>query len=225
MVSPKSSFTVTGGANKGYIVVAPMDTDRRGGNATLAIGPVTEHFVNQAHMCTKNVLCYGVGKSFEFIPAGYSIETVLVVSDLDTGAPAAAAAAQKPERASVPAGGVNAALFAFGDFVLGHYSKDRARGDHNVETTYIGYSTTAFYFYNLCDCAGPVGQAVHNRERCASIGGTSPIPAKYLSRSAKQVKTLPRPRIACVCACVYAGAISMLLPLWGINTYSGVHTC
>ena len=41
----KSKFQVTGGSSKGYIVVAPQDLDRMGSNATLAIGPVTEHFV------------------------------------------------------------------------------------------------------------------------------------------------------------------------------------
>ena len=122
----------------------------------------------------ESALCYGLGHSFEGIPAGYTLETVLVVSD----------ASPKPERVSVPAGGVNSALFAYGDFVLDRHSKQRAKGNHNVETTYVGYSTTAFYFYNLCDCAGPVGQPVHNRERCHSIGGKSPIPAQYLDRSA-----------------------------------------
>ena len=41
---------------------------------------------------------------------------------------------------------------AFGDFLLARHNKTRARGNHKQETEYIGYSTTAFYFYNLCDC-------------------------------------------------------------------------
>jgi hypothetical protein len=69
--------------------------------------------------------------------------------------------------------------------VLARHSKTRAVGDHNLETQYLGYSTTAFYFYNLCDCANPKAAAAdtHNRFKCASAGGSSPIPSQYLQRS------------------------------------------
>jgi hypothetical protein len=78
----------------------------------------------------------------------YTIETVLVV----TAEGHKGTAMSAPERVSVPSGGVNAALFEYGDYVLSRHSKKRALGSHKTETEYLGYSTTAFYFYNLCDC-------------------------------------------------------------------------
>lgn len=108
-----------------------------------------------------------MASSFAFAPAGYSIETVLVASEQRN----------TPERASVPPGGVNSALLAHGDFLMARHNKTRAKGDHNVETQYLGYSTTAWYFYNLCDCIGPgpvdpkTGKPnSHNRKQCASVG-------------------------------------------------------
>jgi hypothetical protein len=63
------------------------------------------------------------------------------------------------------------------------------------DTRYLGYSTTAFYFYNLCDCIGPgpidpkSGKpSAHNRKVCASADHTSPIPAEFLTRSAQPGK-------------------------------------
>ena len=83
-----------------------------------------------------------MAKTFAFVPAGYTIETVLVAT-VDGGAPNAMSA---DSQASVPAGGVNAALFEYGDFLLSRHGKQRALGNHKTETEYLGYSTTAFYF-------------------------------------------------------------------------------
>ena len=74
--------------------------------ATATIGPVTEHFANQASNGGHS-LDYGLAASFTAVPAGFTIETALTVSS----AVAPSAAAASPVRASVPAGGVNAALF------------------------------------------------------------------------------------------------------------------
>merc|ERR1711969_283112 len=60
-------------------------------------------------------------------------------------------------QASVPAGGVNAALFEYGDFLLSRHGKQRALGNHKTETEYLGYSTTAFYF-----CAPHAGRSPPN---------------------------------------------------------------
>ena len=62
--------------------------------------------------------------------------------------------------------------------------KTRAHGAIKRETEYIGYSTTAFYFYNLCDCLDrpvptPLSKGLpdpHNRKTC----DRSPIPAEHL---------------------------------------------
>ena len=81
----------------------------------------------------------------------YEVETVLVASIAEPAAGAEQSGASKdPARASIPSGGVNGALMSFGDFVLKRHGKARARGDHKKETEFIGYSTTAYYFYNLC---------------------------------------------------------------------------
>ena len=61
-------------------------------------------------------------------------------------------------------------------------------GSYNTETTYLGYSTTAFYFYNLCDCTdvpAPSAKSAgkpdsHNRQTC-SKGRTNPNPNPNLT--------------------------------------------
>lgn len=125
MVGPKGEFPgISGGSGRGYSVIAPLDESGKGTNATLAIGPVLEQFVNQGRNGGDS-LCYGVHNSFTFVPAGFAVETSLV----------AARSSPRPERASVPSGGVNAALFEYGDFQLSRYNKQRAQGNHNRETT------------------------------------------------------------------------------------------
>eukprot|EP00658_Telonema_sp_P-2_P083811 TRINITY_DN9171_c0_g1_i1.p1 TRINITY_DN9171_c0_g1~~TRINITY_DN9171_c0_g1_i1.p1 ORF type:complete len:350 (-),score=65.30 TRINITY_DN9171_c0_g1_i1:47-1096(-) len=179
MVGPSKGFPgITGGQSKGYSVILPMDTTGNGANVSLAIGPSTEQFVNQARN-SEGSLCYGVASSFEAVPVAFSVETVLV----------AGMSSSRPERVSVPSGGVNAALFEYGDFQLALHGKERARGNHTRETAYLGYSTTAFYFYNLCDCLDPApldpatGKPnAHSRWNC-SLKGSS-IPSRFLSRSA-----------------------------------------
>ena len=54
MVSARGNFPgITGGPSKGYIVVAPRDNTGRGADTTFAIGPTTQHFVNQADNATR----------------------------------------------------------------------------------------------------------------------------------------------------------------------------
>ena len=65
-----------------------------------------------------NFLLLGVGSKFDFIPVNYTIETALVVTDV-------AISSTRPERISIPANGVNAALFSYGDFVLARNNKQR----------------------------------------------------------------------------------------------------
>ena len=187
MVSPKNKWPgIQGGRSKGYIVIAPRDTSGSGVAATATIGPVTEHFANQARNGGDS-LDYGLASTFTFVPAGFTLETVLTVSS----AAKPSAAATLPERASVPSGGVNAALFEYGDYVLKRHNKVRALGNHTTEMEYLGYSTTAFYFYNLCDCLekpasnkknGFSTPDPHNRQTCST--GQSPIPTQYLQRAA-----------------------------------------
>jgi hypothetical protein len=143
--------------------------------------------------------------TFTAVPVGFEIETVLVASTKanaraatsDANAPHPAspqpAATGKSQAAdspwdSVANGGVNGALLQFGDFLLARHNKTRARGDHKVESEYIGYSTTGFYFYNLCDCLDTPAPSPftggkpdpHNRRTCVN----SPIAAKYLQKAA-----------------------------------------
>ena len=188
MVGAQGEFPgITGGPDKGYIAITPRDTTGAGAEASLSIGPVTEHFSNQARNSNAS-LVYGLAPTFAFVPAGYELETVLVASAANPQKAAAASAPAAPARASIPSGGVNAALMEFGDFLLKRHGKTRAAGDIRPETTYIGYSTTAYYFYNLCDCldeppatAKSAGQPdVHNRQSCAN----SPIPPRFLKDAA-----------------------------------------
>ena len=137
---------IRGGKGNGYMVFSPMDTTPHGTgtNYSLAIGPLTEQFVNQARP-DGDALVYGMGESFSTAPPGYKISTLLVASaagDNSSTFPQSAA-----ERVSVRSGGTNAVLFEYGDAQLSFYNKSRARGDHNAETKHLGYSVTGYYFY------------------------------------------------------------------------------
>lgn len=41
---------------------------------------------------------------------------------------------------------------AWGDAVMQWHGKKRTALDHDVFVSHLGYSTTAYYFYNQCDC-------------------------------------------------------------------------
>lgn len=154
---------ISGGGGNGMIVVTPRDINGGGSSSSLVIGPVTEHFANQASG-DSDAISYGVASSFEFIPKDYVIETVLVLSS--SAKNFVSPGMNSPERASIPSGGVNAGLAEYGDFVLSRHGKSRAIGNHTTETTYLGYSTTGFYFYNLCDCQDPMKEDTHRRTHC-----------------------------------------------------------
>ena len=70
MVGAQGEFPgITGGPDKGYIAIAPRDTTGAGAEASLSIGPVTEHFSNQARNSNAS-LVYGLAPTFAFVPAG-----------------------------------------------------------------------------------------------------------------------------------------------------------
>lgn len=82
------------------------------------------------------------------LPANYAYSTLLVASSSAGGDSRAAGAAA----AGMPPGGVNAAMLALGDGLMAVTGK--ARPTHATAGpiyTHLGYSTTAFYFYNPCD--------------------------------------------------------------------------
>jgi len=76
-------------------------------------------------------LSYGVMGNVSAVPAGYELETVLVLSR----------------------GGISAAMMAWGDVLLERYGKTRdgAWDGRDVTLQYLGYSTDngAFYYYNM----------------------------------------------------------------------------
>ena len=186
MVASNGVFPgVKGGHSQGYIVLAPQSTGHNTLPApALALGPTTQHFASTARSGVSDSLCYGLDSSFDFVDPGFVIETLLV---------AAAPVQDKPMHVSIPGHGVNNALMKYGDFLLARHDKKRALGDHNELTTHIGYSTTAFYFYNLCDCNGPAPlkdgkPSVHIRNRChtateGNVQHNTSIPVEYLQGS------------------------------------------
>ena len=120
------------------IAVVPLDAGT-GTSASLVVGPVTEHFANQAHGI-EGGFAYGMAASFDFAPPNYTVETVIVASSKASPSPGE----DQPERASMPTGGANAALAEYGDYVLGRHGKVRAGPNHTNEVAHIGYSTTGF---------------------------------------------------------------------------------
>jgi len=176
MVGAHGSFPgIKGGKSKGMVAIVPSaDADIAG--SALAIGPVREMFVNQASQARDGALGYGVGASFAELPPGFAIETALVAS---SGAPGfASPRTDAPERASIVPGGANGALAEYGDFVLGRHRKARALGNHTREASHLGYSTTGYYFYNLCDCRD-VMDNTHKRTNCSAAGSAIPNCSSY----------------------------------------------
>ena len=106
------------------VAIVPHATSGEGPSASLVLGPTTEHFANQGVPLEPKGrgVGYGMAGSFTFAPAGYSLETALVASSRAHPSPGEA----QPERASMPAGGPNAALAEYGDFVLARHGKTRA---------------------------------------------------------------------------------------------------
>jgi hypothetical protein len=146
MVTPHGSVTgIQGGNGNGLLVVSPRDATGQGATASLAVGPVHEFFVNTAY---GGGVAYGVAPTFEAIPKGFVVETALVAAVASQPPPTGGSGGTDVVvdkdvggdsiRASIPAGGVNAALAGYGDFVLARNNKTRARGDINNITKYLG---------------------------------------------------------------------------------------
>lgn len=113
MVSAKGEYPgITGGQDKGYVVIAPRDSVGGGASSTLAIGPVTEHFVNQASSYNGSSLSYGVAPTFNTLPAGFTVETVLVASTKTSTPP------PDDARSSIAPGGVRTRNFSIAVDVL-----------------------------------------------------------------------------------------------------------
>ena len=166
MVGATSGLNVHGGDSKGMLTVSLRDETGEGPPASFVIGPLTEAFTNQA--CgSSDAIRYGLAPSYTSTPAGYQIETAMVASSKRVISPGRA----QPEQASMPPGGINAALSEYGDYVLTYHGKARSGPTVTREVEYLGYSTTGFYFYNLCDCLDESPDA-HNRHNCTK----SPIP-------------------------------------------------
>ena len=167
MVAARGSFpAVQGGADNGMIAIVPSADEDIAGTA-LAIGPVLEMFVNQASQAHDAALGYGIADSFVDISAGFAVETALVATSIS--ASFSSPRAHAPERASIISGGANAALAEYGDFILSRHKKQRPLGNHTIESAYLGYSTTGYYFYNLCDCSDPIDNP-HQRTNCTAAG-------------------------------------------------------
>ena len=152
-------------------------------------------FVNQASQAEDSALGYGVGRSFADLPAGFFVETALVASS--AAASFTSPRATAPERASIVAGGANAALAEYGDFVLARHGKSRPRGNHTAETTFLGYSTTGFYFYNLCDCTDPL-PSPHKRTTCSAAGSALPGCSSYQDTLEAVHDALMSQRVPCM---------------------------
>lgn len=137
-----------------YIAIVPKDEDGSGSRISFTIGPVTEHFANQATADTKGGnLVYGLAPTFEFVPAGYTLETVLVASIkgeekvLSVKKMDATSLMEPSLKLSIPSGGVNAALTTFGDFLLARHNKTRAQGNHKQETELVTTLRKPLFFY------------------------------------------------------------------------------
>jgi hypothetical protein len=176
MVSAKGNLGISGGKGKGLIAIVPHATSGDGPSASLALGPVTEHFANQGQNLDGG-LGYGLSSTFTFTPPGYTLETVLVATSKKHPSPGD----NQPERTSIPTGGANAALAEYGDYVLARHDKTRAGPNITNEVAHIGYSTTGFYFYNFCDCLDT--NFTHKSKTCNTPAPSLPVRPVLFSSS------------------------------------------
>ena len=231
MTRHRSGFAASGGKGNGYLIFTERDSTAagRGANHTIAMGPLTAHFVNQAHMDGESVVAYGMASSFESAPEKFSLETIMVLSSRGDD-PAKLSPMSAPERVSVVSGGTNAALFEYGDAQLAYNKKNRARGDHNQETKFLGYSVTGYYFYNICDCTDKTCAGNNACKSCSTTG--SPINSQspeFLTRAATPgVCQTYEDTLLAVDAALIAQQIpyrSILLDSWwyGENVYGGAN--
>jgi hypothetical protein len=71
----------------------------------------------------------GVGGGVTSVPAGHSMQTILYSGH-----------------------GIRDSYEHWGDAMMQFHGKARTALDHDVFISHLGYSTTAYYFYNQCDC-------------------------------------------------------------------------
>ena len=96
------------------------------------------------------------------ILSNYFVESILML----TSSKSVSLGYQK-NRKLMPSSGINAALHEYGDILLSKSNvKQRPNilsniGPSNEIKDYIGYSTTAFYFYNPCDCYNFSNDSAH----------------------------------------------------------------
>eukprot|EP01095_Lingulamoeba_sp_RSL-Kostka_P008909 TRINITY_DN3039_c0_g1_i1.p1 TRINITY_DN3039_c0_g1~~TRINITY_DN3039_c0_g1_i1.p1 ORF type:complete len:790 (+),score=190.98 TRINITY_DN3039_c0_g1_i1:60-2429(+) len=74
----------------------------------------------------KNILAAGLEGNLTSINQGFGYSTIFYVSG----------------------NGINEAFMEWGDLLLKSFNKERPRPDRNIILQYLGYSTTAYYFYN-----------------------------------------------------------------------------
>lgn len=127
-------------ARKGNVPKRPFDVERR------ALTLILTRSCSMRRLA--GGLGYGMKESFTFAPAGYTLETVLVA----TSQAHPSKGDSQPERVSMPAGGPNAALAEYGDYVLTRHNKTRAGPNHTNEVAHIGYSTTGGFAVSLSSC-------------------------------------------------------------------------
>eukprot|EP01084_Bolivina_argentea_P257640 434102_1 len=142
-------------SSAGHIVLSPKIYPSP---FTLIYGPMNEFFTQFIGPFNKSPLnnCFAsfIPNSFSYdIPNGYQTQTILIA----ISSYSVSKGFQK-NRILMPSSGINAGLYEYGDILLAKSNvKQRPNilgniGPSNRIKDYIGYSTTAFYFYNPCDC-------------------------------------------------------------------------
>jgi len=115
---------IPGGAmNTGPLILFSQDL-----STTSVISPAYNMMAaNQYYDPKQNLLMYGVMGTIEKLPVGFTVQTILTLSD----------------------NGINRAMMEWGDVLLQKYGKDRSGPENDMTLNYLGYSTDngAFYYY------------------------------------------------------------------------------
>eukprot|EP01084_Bolivina_argentea_P257641 434103_1 len=149
--SSLESFSII---SQGQIVLTPKEYPFP---YSLVFGTLNQFFSNFIGPLThNNNKCFSSFIPYSFnndIPSEYMVESILFAVSSES-----ISKGYQKNRILMASGGINTALYEYGDILLAKSNvKQRPNilgniGPSNRIKDYIGYSTTAFYFYNPCDC-------------------------------------------------------------------------
>ena len=180
----QSGAHLGGGLVGGGGPIVIFDNDAKtgaGGSLSVVLSPFNS-FMVAAQQAGRSTLAYGVLPSVQRVPAGFSVETIVVA-----------------------ARGVRSSMLAWGDRMLARHGKEREGAwQRDVTLRWLGYATDngAYYYYNVHPDRGPPGPTyestllgVARAARAQSIPYRYWLADSYWYSKGPDVRGVPRPGV------------------------------